>query len=428
MTSNDAFLRDLELWLDDDAGTGAPDYVNEVLEGVNKTSQQPAWSSLEWWLPIDIGSIGGRARVQRLAWITVVVALLVAIVVAVASIGAPRKLPPPFGPAGNGLIAIPEELQIDLFAPDGSNRGRLVGADGIEAMTWSPDGSKLAFRTLSPATSRDTVIVVNADGSHLVDATRGWPKAVRDDEPIAWAPDSRHLVSPSPNRLTTLLLIASADGSSARPILDDASSPGLDRYDVAWSPDRDWISFVGRDLVSGEVGLYAVHPDGTSEHRIGDVTSEMGLGVPAWAPDPARSSLVVVDPSGGLSIVDASIGQAARLGAANGMWPAWSPDGRSIAWWDHGIRVGTIEQLLQGAQGRRLVAGPIDCGDPRPADPATPCGPPVWSPDGTKLFAPGGPGTTVVAISIDGSTPPLVIPHPSAQLDPRSAIAWQRAP
>ena len=52
MTYNDGFDRTVSEWLTEQAGRGAPDYLDEVLARTTRTRQRPAWSSLERWLPV----------------------------------------------------------------------------------------------------------------------------------------------------------------------------------------------------------------------------------------------------------------------------------------------------------------------------------------------------------------------------------------
>src|SRR4029078_7382274 len=150
-------------------------------------------------------------------------------------------------------------------------------------------------------------------------------------------------------------------------------------------------------------------------------------GIPSWAPDPNLSRLVFVDADRRIALVDVATGLEQRLPSEAGIWPPWSPDGRSIAWWRDGIFVGDTDGLLRGSPARLLIAGASSCSDPRPADTTIPCGPPVWSPDGRRVFAPSVPGTTVVAVSVDGSAEAIVIPlKPGAVLNPTGSAAWQR--
>ena len=82
---------------------------------------------------------------------------------------------------------------------------------------------------------------------------------------------------------------------------------------------------------------------------------------------------------------------------------------------------------MGGTAAGLLIAGPAYCTDLDQPIRAIPCGPPVWSPDGTRVFAPSGPGTTVVVVSVDGSGGADSHPAQSgAELNPIGSTAWQR--
>ena len=70
MTRNDGFDRTVSDWLDEQAGRGAPDYLDEILARTTRTRQRPAWSSLERWLPVQ--TTLRFAPVPRIAWLLVV--------------------------------------------------------------------------------------------------------------------------------------------------------------------------------------------------------------------------------------------------------------------------------------------------------------------------------------------------------------------
>jgi Tol biopolymer transport system component len=342
-------------------------------------------------------------------------------------VGSTRRLPSPFGLAGNGLIAIANPDSIVTAEQDGSGPRLLVAADGVESLVWSPDGTRLAFRTLGPESGQPTVVVINPDGTGLTDVARDVAPSERYDEPIAWSPDSTRIAVPTWTPVETGVAILAADGSGSTLILGDTGASRLVRTNLAWSPDGQWISFVGRSRNTSEAGLYIVHPDGTAQRRVADVNAANGIGVPSWAPDPTLSRLLFVDEARRISLVDLATGIETRVSTEIAIWPSWSPDHRSIAWWSDGVVVADAEGIVRGSQARVLMPGPASCTDPRPPDRTLPCGAPGWSPDGRWLFAPSGPGTTVVAISVDSPAEAIVIPlKAGTALGANGSTAWQR--
>ena len=105
MTTIDRFEHELPAALSDVAGIGRPDYLTDILGRTAHTRQRPAWASLERWLPMDLAT--PRAATARIPWRALGVLALIAILMAAAIAlyaGSQRHVPPPFGPAVNGLI------------------------------------------------------------------------------------------------------------------------------------------------------------------------------------------------------------------------------------------------------------------------------------------------------------------------------------
>jgi Tol biopolymer transport system component len=352
-----------------------------------------------------------------------ILALLLTLVGVVVAGSLLRRPTPPFGLAGNGVLAIANPEAILIADADGSNQRVLVDAkEGVESLIWSPDGTKLAFRSLSPISRKPAVMVVDRDGTNLVDVTRGFAIGGYDEAP-SWSPDGRRLVIPSPG-VGGELVLASADGSGARSI-ELAGGPRA-VVAVAWSPDGGWISFVGTEVGSGAMAVHRIRPEGTGEKLIARVASDSNGGPPQWAPDPTVRKLVFVAPDASIQVYDLAAGRFDRLSASGG-WPSWSPDASQVAWWDSGIVIGDVAELVAGGASRQLIAASASCTDPRQAASSTPCGPPTWSPDGKWIFAPDISTKAVVALSVDGSQPPIKIVLPQGtELNPIGSAAWQR--
>ncbi len=427
MTSDVRFNRELNDWLDEQAGHRAPAYLEEVLARTSHTPQRAAWSSLEWWLPLESIRLLRAAPLGQLAWLMLVALAILALLGVVVGGAALRRSPPPFGLAGNGLIAIANQDAIVIANPDGSAMRQLVEArDGVESLAWSPDGRRLAYRTIGPESRLTTVVVVGTDGSGPVDVAPSM--AVGGfDESISWSPDSQRLVFPGGAGREPRLFVANADGSGASALHLSGTVPRR-AFSAAWSPGGRWIAFTGEIEGSPDIGLHLIHPDGSEEHLLAPANREPKLGAPSWAPDPARLRLLYVLADSGIALFDVGTEREVRLEPSEGYWPTWSPDGAQVAWWSDGILVGDVEALAVGGNARRLTSVPGNCDDHRELAGEAPCGPPIWSPDGTRIFAPDVATTSVVAISVDGSEPSIAIPlKRGTALNPIGSVSWQRA-
>jgi hypothetical protein len=367
------------------------------------------------------------AAIPRTVRLVAVAALLIAIIVAVLGGGGPPRLAPPFGLAGNGSLVMASLDEIVVAGPDGSDPHRLIGLDGVEALQFSPDGSKLAYRSVGPESGHVTVLVLDIATGRITDLspTR---RIEAGTEGLAWAPDGSAVITALSYDGSDGLLILRLDGSP--PTVIPAKTADRDgAFGPAWSPDREWISFIGPDSGKGTAALFVVRPDGTDERRIADVRRFLDVGAPAWRPTPTDPQLLFVRSDGHLGLVDLAGNEQLLVATEHPEphWPTWSPDGVSIAWFDQGLLVGRVDDLLAGVAPRRLSTLPGSCRDNAALTGTTPCGEPVWSPDGRWIVGPDVLGASMVAVSVDGSRPPIHIQLANASdLTAVGAVAWQR--
>lgn len=130
----------------------------------------------------------------------------------------------------------------------GKGRTKLVGHSTFDGSpAWSPDGTKLAFRSELPGPFGDygRIFIVNRDGTGLRQLT---PEVAAtdykyDDAP-SWSPDGTRLVF---SRTGALSLI-NADGTGL-------ISTGVSGQDPAWSPDGTQIAYAS---MTGTDGLFAM--------------------------------------------------------------------------------------------------------------------------------------------------------------------------
>jgi TolB protein len=274
----------------------------------------------------------------------------------------------------------------------------------LDAPIWSPDGSKISFLKYYWNGGGDfvstEVYVINADGSGQRNVTDEWGRRALDIRPI-WSPDWRRIafvpyacaaVKGTCVR-TAYIYVMNADGSGlhriARAGKDRAISSGQRVGPRAagpvWSPGGRKIAFGSeRD---GNVELYVMNADGSDQRRL--THSQAVEGELAWSPDGreiafvrsihGRSGTVEGIASGGPLVrqeiyVMSADGSGQRF-LARGSAPAWSPDGRKIAF--RSARDGNGEVYVVNLDGtglRRLTRNP------------GPDGGPVWSPNGRRIF------------------------------------------
>jgi len=185
-----------------------------------------------------------------------------------------------------------------------------------------------------------------------------------------------------------------ADGPLARLTTD-----GLLKQRPAWSPDGKWLSFTRHE--GATIFVFVQAADGSSERRLTKRTDPEFDAV--WSPDGSRLALAIDKASPNQGDIEvytvAANGEDLRPVATSKKlsheeWPAWSPDGKYIA---YSTTADDNQELYvalaDGSEPRRLTSDPaIDAH-------------PAWSPDGKQIvFATNRWGDLELArIQADGS-------------------------
>lgn len=341
---------------------------------------------------------------------------------AVLLVGGRGRPVPPFGLAGNGLLAYDQGGSIFVARPDGSAPVRLpTTAGAVSDPSFSPDGTRLAF--YGEVAGTPVLFASAADGSGATALSTG---IGLDLDPqlglpaVSWSPQSDRLVfagvAPDGRRD---IYVARADGSETK-VIGPATRY---RSDPAWSPDGRLIAFRGLDPAEqaslseyhATAGLYVIHPDGTGERELARGSGgSWQYRRPLWAPDPAVSLIATNVGEPGVydvAVFDGGTGAMTQLTPTDdiaAIWPVWSPDGSRVAWTSS-----AAGQEIAKPDGTDLhTIGPVIDYDF------------VWSPDGTSLYGwKAGAPTTAVIVSVDGSKPTIEIP---AGAMPGTKWSWQR--
>jgi Tol biopolymer transport system component len=170
---------------------------------------------------------------------------------------------------------------------------------------WSPDGRKIAFSSARDGTPH--IFVMNADGTGTVRVTN----TDKGDEQPSWSADGKRIVFSREGALFE----GPATGGTAHRVgrgLGSAEDPAV-------SPDGRLIAYDYRKPGFEAREIYVMRADGTG------------------------------------------VGQVTRLNATSGI-PAWSPDGRTLAFQSN-LRGGRYEIYTIGLDGTRLrqmTTSPID--------------------------------------------------------------------
>jgi hypothetical protein len=262
MTARNDFNGVLSDWLDEQAGRGAPGYLDEILVRTTRTRQRPAWSSLERWLPMDLTAQPRFLALPTLGKVLLVGAVLLALIgIAIVAVGSRvQRVPAPFGPAANGQIAYWADGDILVADPDGTHAHAVISGpsdDGVPGYTR--DGTQLTFlRTVSPHES--TLMIAAPDGSGVRSVLN---EPLTDATWFDSSPDSRSLAVVHAANGVRVLSIVDIEHATMRTL--DVNGLDVD-YWVAWLPGTTSELLFGSRTGSGDsqrAGISSIQADGS---------------------------------------------------------------------------------------------------------------------------------------------------------------------
>jgi Tol biopolymer transport system component len=283
--------------------------------------------------------------------------------------GAPAPTPTP---ATSGRIAFGSAhgntMQVFIMNGDGGAHTRLTDKtyDSHEPL-WSPDGTKIAFRTFRDGQSE--IYSMNPDGSNQIRLTNSSGSLYP-----SWSPDSTKLVFSSfDSQYNSNVFVVNADGTGLTNLSNDSTGTS---FMPSWSPDGTKIMFLSsRDATQS---IYLMDPDGSNTTRLTNSPDD----APVWSPDGTKIAFVRWGLSGaeiysmnadGSNQTNLTNTAALLPEAPYNFHPVWSPDGTQIAFTSY--REWIAQVYVVGADGSNLtqLTSTGESAQPR------------WSPDGTQI-------------------------------------------
>jgi Tol biopolymer transport system component len=188
-------------------------------------------------------------------------------------------------PGGGGSTQTPPRTEPPLGAQIIQLDGTLLAqipelADQAFGLRLSPDGSTIAFMTGDIGSGQ--VATIRTDGSNLTYLTEPDTNSNTGDaqNAVSWSPDGTQIAYASSGDL----YVMDADGSNVRQVTTD---PNGDYY-PAWSPDGSTIAYwngsnTGQDGGPTDAELYTIPATGGTPTRLTD--NEIPDIEPAWSPD-----------------------------------------------------------------------------------------------------------------------------------------------
>jgi Tol biopolymer transport system component len=150
----------------------------------------------------------------------------------------------------------PSGLAVCLASAEGGSPPTLVAGYAATALTWAPDGSRLAFigsRDTAPQTPGLYTVAPDGTGLRLLagDVT---------GQGLAWSPNGK-LLAFAGDRVGTV-------PATGGPVTVLASGAGAES--VAWSPSGARIAYCSSGFLGGTAGVYTMASDGTDRGRVDD--------------------------------------------------------------------------------------------------------------------------------------------------------------
>ena len=194
--------------------------------------------------------------------------------------------------AATGLLAFDDHGQIYTSRPDGTHRRQLTHTRGplqnIQP-AWSPDGRRIAFLRVRGKQSPSvfpplhqvtplSLYLMNADGSRQ--------RRIPNTSDTNWIGGA-----PAWSRDATKLAFTAGYAKGSTPRIYTIGTSGTHRtrllktptmsFNAAWSPDGTHIALAVAVTTKSAPNIYTIQPDGTHLQRITSIPSQY----PAWSPD-----------------------------------------------------------------------------------------------------------------------------------------------
>lgn len=226
---------------------------------------------------------------------------------------------------------------------DGGNQRKLVN-NIVSPPSWSPDGRRIVF-TADWAGNQD-IYVVNADGRGIAQLTR--TSAI--EYLPTWSPDGAKILFAYDVNDTKQLFVMNADGSGVTRISNSLEH----EWQHDWSPDGKQIVFTRSRNHGAQRDIWMMTADGGNPHLIAASPGTDEFLCPRFSPDGGRIAFhrrVASTVQSDVWVMNADGSGQRRLTHLGGGVPAWSPDGKKIAFYS-GRRVGNSEIYVMDVAGR----------------------------------------------------------------------------